>query len=975
MAKIALLIGVSEYETELSPLPCAVRDVEAMRDVLQHPDIGGFAASDVTVLKNPKRFEMEAAVYRLFANRQRDDLVLFFFSGHGIKDKHDSTKFFFATKETCKSLEDGELLDYTAVAANFVHTHMNRSRSKRKVIILDCCFSGAFAKELFRDSQSPVDIRAQLGGEGRAILTSSTAVQYSFEHKKADLSVYTRYLIEGIKGAADQDDDGFVSVGELHGYAGTKVRESQSGMSPEIYTSGEDSFSIRLAKVPIHPEAEYRKAIQPEYIDRGEVSEFWRWELEERRISLGLSEAEAKEIEAKVLEPYRREFEAACQRYEQAFANAIRRESTLNGKTLSNLKQLQQRLRLDPQVVSEIELRVTTRLGLQQQKLQQYERALIEATRQEYPLSVVAQTQLQQLQQQLELTTNDIASTQSRVIAEAELYWLRLQQYREALTGFTQNRYPLNDLQRHELHRKQQELGLLDRDITPILSHITSQIDAYQQQLQQYEQAWVEATQRKHLPSQSTCNRLEQLAQSLNLDQKDIAEIAALVTAQIGTHQQKLRQYEQALEDALAQTYPLAADQLLRLQQSQQQLGLTADDIAPSKTRLIARQEQHYQKLVKYKQMLNEVLERFGIPFSPQTRNRLRNLQRKLNLDDASAIRVEEEVISTWNPAQPLVKRKPLAIANFLDVLPASIPTRSRLIPGTPLVQTAIARLSAFFASHHHQLQRIAGASVLTASAIGGWYFWNQYEEQTDRATLTQIATLDSGHQYDQCITQAQGLPSNFRFFKDAQAHLNACRFYKAKDFAGKSKFQDAIALAAQIPDDTDRYGHLAQDAINTWSESLIQQATKLYQTGKKDEAIAELKIIPTNNAAGKKAQETISQWNQEWTNNAATLAKANQALTDKKWTLADDTAKKATTAYWKQKAQPIIQKAEDELASINAAPPPDPVAITNPSPDNSSSSLSSGEPPSVRVDSSNKTPAVRAAPPPANFSTIGGDQ
>jgi hypothetical protein len=43
MGKLALLIGVSEYQPGLNPLPSAVKDVEAMRRVLTHPEIGNFA--------------------------------------------------------------------------------------------------------------------------------------------------------------------------------------------------------------------------------------------------------------------------------------------------------------------------------------------------------------------------------------------------------------------------------------------------------------------------------------------------------------------------------------------------------------------------------------------------------------------------------------------------------------------------------------------------------------------------------------------------------------------------------------------------------------------------------------------------------------------------------------------------------------------------------------------------------------------
>ncbi|MFN6519297.1 MAG: caspase domain-containing protein [Nostoc sp. CreGUA01] len=95
--KIALLIGISEYdEPTLAPLPNAVHDVEAMQRVLLNPEMGDFAAADVTVLKNPQRQEMEDAIYNLYANCQKDDLVLFYFSGHGVVI--ESGEFYFSTR-------------------------------------------------------------------------------------------------------------------------------------------------------------------------------------------------------------------------------------------------------------------------------------------------------------------------------------------------------------------------------------------------------------------------------------------------------------------------------------------------------------------------------------------------------------------------------------------------------------------------------------------------------------------------------------------------------------------------------------------------------------------------------------------------------------------------------------------------------------------------------------------------------------
>ena len=53
MAKVALPIGVNEYEPGLNPLPSAARDIEAMQAVLLNPEIDGFAETDVIALKNP----------------------------------------------------------------------------------------------------------------------------------------------------------------------------------------------------------------------------------------------------------------------------------------------------------------------------------------------------------------------------------------------------------------------------------------------------------------------------------------------------------------------------------------------------------------------------------------------------------------------------------------------------------------------------------------------------------------------------------------------------------------------------------------------------------------------------------------------------------------------------------------------------------------------------------------------------------
>ncbi|MEM6866818.1 MAG: caspase family protein, partial [Cyanobacteria bacterium P01_C01_bin.121] len=314
MRKVALLIGVSQYDKGLNSLPAAVKDVEAVKSVLINPNIGGFEEQDVTLLQNPDPQVVNEAIYSLFSEKRKDDLILLFFSGHGIKD--DEGRLYLATRRTRKN-DSGELVVPTAVAASFVHDCMNRSRSKHQIVILDSCFSGAFAEGLSAKDDGTVNVKEQLGGEGRVVLTSSSSTQYSFEQEDQELSLYTRFLIEGLKtGDADLDNDDVISINELHDYASQRVREVRPELRPEIY-SVREGFKIRLAKVFIaNPKQRYQKEVI-RYGKRGRLTIVSRGILDTFRVKLGISSEDAQAIEESVLEPYREDFDRRLLDYER----------------------------------------------------------------------------------------------------------------------------------------------------------------------------------------------------------------------------------------------------------------------------------------------------------------------------------------------------------------------------------------------------------------------------------------------------------------------------------------------------------------------------------------------------------------------------------------------------------------------------------------------------------------------------------
>ncbi|MBD0364298.1 MAG: caspase family protein, partial [Coleofasciculus sp. C3-bin4] len=357
MAKVALLIGVSEYGSGLNPLPGAVRDVEAVQQVLQPLEMGGF--DEVKLLPNPNPPVMREAIETLFSGRTKDDLVLLFFSGHVVQD--DSGKLYFSTSITCKSPK-ADLIGVSAISASFVHELMSNSPCQRQVVILDCCVSGASVQEMMANDDGTVDIKTQLGGEGRAILASFTFSENSFDSEGSHHSVYTRYLIEGIRtGAADLDGDGWISVDELHEYASNRVQAVAPAVKPTFYRV-EDRYKILLLVAPVDdPKLKYRKEAE-RWVSRGEISRAGRYSLNKLAERLQLTVEDCSVIEAEVLQPYQ-EYQEKLERYKREFAQAIANNYPLATQERENLRDLQQSLALRDEDVAPIEERMAFQLA------------------------------------------------------------------------------------------------------------------------------------------------------------------------------------------------------------------------------------------------------------------------------------------------------------------------------------------------------------------------------------------------------------------------------------------------------------------------------------------------------------------------------------------------------------------------------------------------------------------------------------
>lgn len=381
MAKKALLIGVSQYEAGLPPLAAAPKDVAAMLRVLQSPELGAF--DEVETLIDPDLTTMQMGIHLLFKNCPKGDLRLLYFSGHGIAN--DEGKLYLATRITSKDNFEAD-----AVPASFIQERMREhGHQTNHVLILDCCYSGAFAEGWLAKSVD-INLKPQLEVEGSVVLTSSTSTQKSYEDKEGELSLYTNYIVQGIEsGAAESDGDGMISADELHEYAKRHVQSAKPAMKPEIYGIRQ-GIKILISKARVDKKLEYRHLVE-KYAHNGEIAIVGQDILELRREQWRISDEVANIIENEVLEPDRKRLKS-LERYQKALQRATQDKFPLDESTIGHLKDLQEVLGLRDEDIKPIEDQVTSQYK-ESRAIEFFKRGCAEFHREDYQQALISLTE------------------------------------------------------------------------------------------------------------------------------------------------------------------------------------------------------------------------------------------------------------------------------------------------------------------------------------------------------------------------------------------------------------------------------------------------------------------------------------------------------------------------------------------------------------------------------------------------------
>ena len=217
----AVLVGVNAYEdwVNYGNLRVCVKDVEATRE---HLIAGRFDPARIRLLTDhtpdpPTRANILVSLKAVADNTEPDDLLLFYYSGHGDEDGGES----FLVARDGRRL----VLSDTAVSVARIVQIVGAAPARAKVILLDACHSGADIGGKGPMPMSEAFIRRVFEqAEGMAVLASCKQGQLSYEWRESERSVFTHYLLGALRGEADRDGKGFVTVQDASRHVVNGVR-------------------------------------------------------------------------------------------------------------------------------------------------------------------------------------------------------------------------------------------------------------------------------------------------------------------------------------------------------------------------------------------------------------------------------------------------------------------------------------------------------------------------------------------------------------------------------------------------------------------------------------------------------------------------------------------------------------------------------------------------------------------------------
>ena len=203
IGRFALIIGANNGGLKRVRLRYAATDAQSVSKVLT--ELGGISKENYVMLIEPDRSKILSSLGHL-ANIIKTKKSLFsrtefilYYSGH--------------------SDEEGLLLNSELFSYSELRQSIKSLPADVQIAILDSCSSGALTRGKGGKHLQPFLFDVSSKVKGHAFLTSSSADEAAQESDKIGSSFFTHYLISGLRGAADMNMDGRITLNEAYQFA------------------------------------------------------------------------------------------------------------------------------------------------------------------------------------------------------------------------------------------------------------------------------------------------------------------------------------------------------------------------------------------------------------------------------------------------------------------------------------------------------------------------------------------------------------------------------------------------------------------------------------------------------------------------------------------------------------------------------------------------------------------------------------
>jgi uncharacterized caspase-like protein len=265
--RYAVVIGVSDYQDdEIGDLSFAHRDAQAFAEFLTSPraGLGGFRWDNVRLLTNASATStaIRTALFDFLQRPGPDDLVVFFFAGHGMPapGRPNATQYLIPS--------DGDRTNFPGSAIRMGEVESAVLQTKAKVVLfVDACHSGAIGSgvatrgnELNRINSVFLDRITGSRAGGVSMIVAATEGELAQEDVRwgGGHGVFTYHLLEGLYGRGDRNGDQVVDLGELFQYTRTRVLQDTDNQQTPFANDGLDRG---LPMAVVAEEAELRRSV------------------------------------------------------------------------------------------------------------------------------------------------------------------------------------------------------------------------------------------------------------------------------------------------------------------------------------------------------------------------------------------------------------------------------------------------------------------------------------------------------------------------------------------------------------------------------------------------------------------------------------------------------------------------------------------------------------------------------------------